>query len=325
MEALLAPEIQVMFMLLQAAGLFSKITSAKTDADQAKSQIEEEKKKAEDKAAELQRALDTITKQQQGERLIPLESIPVTEYRNSPELLAKVEAYEQSIAEHRQQLDALTQRLADNNKMDSVDDLKKNDERVFNALVKVAEKAKPIPLDGIQIAFFGIVSSGKSTMVNSCIGKDVAKTGIGETTTIQQPYKGKGFVIWDIPGRHDKLSYFTLKYLGLWKGLTHRVIFIKESMKLMMTVCELMEALKLRYTIVVNRVEQKEAVSDEEEEAFRQQIRNEVIACNLKKADKKVFFIDAKQPLRFKADWDELLKKLMAMNVVPVEEVDGDE
>ncbi|CAF5067779.1 unnamed protein product, partial [Rotaria sp. Silwood1] len=39
------------------------------------------------------------------------------------------------------------------------------------------------------------------------MGKKVAATGRGETTTEIRPYPGTQFTIWDFPGKNDEVVY----------------------------------------------------------------------------------------------------------------------
>jgi ribosome biogenesis GTPase A len=48
-------------------------------------------------------------------------------------------------------------------------------------------------MDGRNFGFFGIISTGKSTIINKLIGRDVAEVGADETTMKIQPYEGQGY------------------------------------------------------------------------------------------------------------------------------------
>jgi len=97
----------------------------------------------------------------------------------------------------------------------------------FEALLEVASK---IPKSSIanyapnitHHAFFGSTSTGKSTLVNLACGRNVAETGAGETTTTITPYPVDhgGFVIWDLPGKNDAVSYYSADILGLVKCMS---------------------------------------------------------------------------------------------------------
>ncbi len=65
-----------------------------------------------------------------------------------------------------------------------------------------------------------MTSSGKSSMINKLLAKDVAATGIGETTKEVTKYRGFNYNLYDIPGQNDDVSYFSMNYVAFWKGLT---------------------------------------------------------------------------------------------------------
>ncbi|CAF5064753.1 unnamed protein product, partial [Rotaria sp. Silwood1] len=105
-------------------------------------------------------------------------------------------------------------------------------------------------MDGINVAIFGITPTGKSTIINKLLGKDLAAVGSGETTKDIKPYAGVGYRLFDIPGRNDDIQYFTADYISFWK-----------------------DAITLNYDIVVNKFDQ---VPPEEADAFKQQLRQDI-------------------------------------------------
>ena len=139
------------------------------------------------------------------------------------------------------------------------------------------------------------------------------RTGEGETTKDIAPYKSVGFTMWDMPGRHDGLSYFTLEYISMMKGLTKRVVLVRNTVKEMTKVCELLDALNLHYIIVVNRfqVQRKSLETQEERVKFEEQIKQEVKNEKLTYAGERVFFIAATATEKYAEDWQDLYKLLL--------------
>ncbi|CAF0832065.1 unnamed protein product [Rotaria sordida] len=101
-----------------------------------------------------------------------------------------------------------------------------HDKNAKEALIKLAQQAKPIEMKGNNIAFFGLTSTGESTMLDSLLGEKKAATDVGETTLEVTPYSGRNFVLWDIPSRNDEVSYMSMQYISFFKGLTRRLIFL---------------------------------------------------------------------------------------------------
>ena len=145
----------------------------------------------------------------------------------------------------------LTEEL-ERQRITSYEDLQKVDQRAAESLVKLASRTEPYRLGERSFGFFGLTSTGKSTLINRLIGFDTAETGAGETTMEIQPYDGQGYRLFDIPGRNDDQSYFTMEYIALRKGLTGRLVLITPTVKEMTKVFRLLDALNLRYDIVVN-------------------------------------------------------------------------
>lgn len=189
--------------------------------------------------------------------------------------------------------------------IDSFDDLEKFDKKRAEALVKLAQQTEPLQMVGKNFGFFGITSTGKSTIINQILGRNVAEVGACETTKEIQPYDGQGFRLYDIPGRNDDLSYFNMKYIAFWKGLTSRFVVITATVKEMTTVFRLLDAINLRYDIIVNKCD---SVKEEERERFANQIKQQIIDCKLKGVN-NLWFISAQNPSEF-PDWNRMIDYL---------------
>jgi GTP-binding protein EngB required for normal cell division len=160
-------------------------------------------------------------------------------------------------------------------------------------------------MQGKNFGFFGLTSTGKSTIINKLIGENVAEVGSYETTKEIQPYNGQGYRLYDIPGRNDDLSYFNMKYIAFWKGLTSRIIVITVTIKEMTTVFRLLDAINLRYDIIVNKFD---LVKFEEREKFQNQIKQQIIECKLQGVN-HLWFINAENPDEF-SDWNNMVDYL---------------
>jgi predicted GTPase len=181
----------------------------------------------------------------------------------------------------------------------SFDDLSKHEKRRKRNLAKLARRTKTIKREGKNIGMFGMTSTGKSTMVNSLLGKKVADTGVGETTKEITPYQGKGYTVWDAPGRNDELTYSNKKYISFIKGLTRRLILIQCTIK------ENLDLMHLLDDIVVNKFDD---VDEDERRKFQHQIQREISSFGLKRK-KNVFFLSAQYPQMF-PDWLQMVDYL---------------
>ncbi|CAF1586605.1 unnamed protein product [Adineta steineri] len=213
------------------------------------------------------------------------------------ELYKRMEQYQEA---HKTQMEQMTKLLEDlkKKKLTSFEDIAENDKEAKEAIIKLAKEAKPFEMEGNNIALFGRTSCGKSTMLNKLHGKEVAETGKGETTLKIQSYQATDFVLWDIPGKNDEVSYLSLQYISFFKGLTHRIILVTDTLKENSSMMKLLDAIGLNYDIVVNKMDE---CDDEEQPKFREKIKEEVQTLELKGVD-RIFYVSAKFPAQF-PDW----------------------
>jgi small GTP-binding protein len=187
----------------------------------------------------------------------------------------------------------------------SYEELVERDIEAKKALVELAHKAQPIQMNGNNIGFFGLTSTGKSTLLNALSGEKVAETGAGETTTKITPYERTRFTLWDVPGRNDEIVYISMEYISFFKGLTRRLILIQSTVKENSSMMKLLDELNLQYDIVVNKFDN---VDEDERQGLKDQIQREIETLQLKKVN-KVFYVSAKHPQMF-PDWIEMVNSL---------------
>ncbi|CAF3245873.1 unnamed protein product [Rotaria sp. Silwood2] len=228
----------------------------------------------------------------------------VKEYVRDPELLRQIEEYQARNRELMEKYDELYQEIRDNN-ISSFDDLDEHYSKGAEALKRMAAATQPMQMTGVNFALFGITSSGKSTMLNQFLGKQVAATGAGETTTQVQRYDGNGFSLYDIPGKNDEISYFTMEYVAFWKALTARLVLITATVKEMTSVFRLLDAINLKYDIVVNKFDQHQ---EDERDVLKAQIHAEIKQIGLMGVE-NVWFISSKFPQMFD-DWLQMVHSL---------------
>ncbi|CAF1316698.1 unnamed protein product [Didymodactylos carnosus] len=230
------------------------------------------------------------------------------EYVQDPATVAAIQAQEQANAQLRAEYEKV-QQLLEAQKLDSFEKLKAYDQRAADALVQLATQTQAISMEGKNIALFGITSAGKSTIVNKILNKEVAAVGVGETTKEVTPYDGNGYRFYDVPGKNDDLSYFTMQYIGFWKGLTHRLVVVTTTLKEMTKVFSLLGAMGLHCDIIVNKFDLIEDVN--EAEKFKQQILQEVQECEEVQNIDNIFFVSATNPDQF-PDWAKMVQYLTA-------------
>ena len=232
----------------------------------------------------------------------------VREYVQDPQLVQQLAEFQKQNAQLFAQFQELSKRIHDQD-IDTFEDLQKFDKKGADALINLAVQTKALPMDGRNFGFFGLTSTGKSTIINKLIGKDIAAVGAGETTTQIQPYVGQGYRLFDIPGRNDEMSYFSMEYISFWKGLTARLVVVTATVKEMTKVLRLLDAIGLSYDIIVNKFD---TVPYEEREKFKAKIQDEVTQNNLKGVN-RIWFFSAENPKQF-PDWLSMIDYLTKIN-----------
>ncbi|CAF4048834.1 unnamed protein product [Rotaria magnacalcarata] len=203
----------------------------------------------------------------------------VYEYVQDPALVQQLEQIQQQNAYLLHEYEKLRQAISAR-EIHSFNDLQRHDQKGAKELIRLASQTVPLQLDGGRsFGFFGLTSTGKSTMINKLLGSDLAKTGAGETTRQITSYDGSGYRLYDIPGRNDDISYFSMEYVAFWKALTNRLVLITTTVKEMAKVFRLLDAINLRYDIVVNKFD---LVAVNERDTFKQQVQNQICECGLR-------------------------------------------
>ncbi|CAF4371078.1 unnamed protein product, partial [Rotaria sp. Silwood2] len=238
--------------------------------------------------------------------VIPQSDVSQILQETEEEALLRAEAtqYRERHAQLLEQYEKLNEEMK-RKKIDSFETLAEHDKDAMKVFIELARSTEPIPLDGTNIGLFGLTSTGKSTMLNALLGQKVAGTGVGETTTKIKPYNGTKFVLWDVPGRNDEVSYFSMEYISFFKGLSRRLILIQATVRENSSMMKLLDEIGLHYDIVFNKFDK---VEPEEQEAVKNQIQSEIKIIGLKRVD-KVYFVSSKCPNIF-PDWMVMINHL---------------
>ncbi|CAF1358069.1 unnamed protein product [Rotaria sp. Silwood1] len=219
-------------------------------------------------------------------------------------LRAEVTQYRERHAQLFKQYEKLNEEMK-RKKINSFEALAEYDKDAMKVFIELARLTEPIPLDGINIGLFGLTSTGKSTMLNALLGQKVADIGVGETTTKITSYNGTKFILWDVPGRNDEVSYFSMEYISFFKGLSRRLILIQATVRENSSMMKLLDEIGLHYDIVFNKFDK---VEPEEQEAVKNQIQSEIKTIGLKRVD-NVYFVSSKFPTMF-PDWIVMINHL---------------
>jgi GTP-binding protein EngB required for normal cell division len=224
------------------------------------------------------------------------------------ELEKQLEHYQKQHEDELKEMEKLLAQLKAK-KLNSFEDIENQDKQAKEALIRLAKKAKPIGMEGNNIAFFGLTATGKSTILNKLFGQKVAETGIGETTSRITSYKTKDFILWDIPGKNDEVSYMSMEYISFLKGLTRRLILVTNTLKENSGLMKFMDAIGLDYDVIVNKMDlyPKEQIPE-----FCEKIRKEKETIGLKSLG-HIFFVSAEYPKMF-PDWLDMVHYLSILS-----------
>jgi len=153
-------------------------------------------------------------------------------------------------------------------------------------------------MERTNIGLFGVTSTGKSTMINTLLGRRAAETGPGGTTTKITPYKGTNFTLWDSPGQNETVLYFSMEYISFFKSLSRRLILIQRTVNENTFMMRLFDRIGLDYDIVVNKFDQ---VDQYDQAQVKRQIQYEIDILRLKGVS-RLYFVSAMHPQMFN-DW----------------------
>ncbi|CAF2950493.1 unnamed protein product, partial [Rotaria sp. Silwood2] len=228
--------------------------------------------------------------------------------RSTPQATDEATALRAEIDKFREQNSELIQCFQKSNielkrkKIDSFEALIEQDKEMQKIFIELTNLTPPMPMEGNNIALFGLTSTGKSTMLNSILGQKLAETGVGETTKKIVSYPSSNFTLWDVPGRNDEMSYMNMEYISFFKGLSKRLILIEATVKENSSMMKLLDAIQLPYAIVFNKFDKAD---DDEQQQIQQQIEHEHETLGLQKVD-QVFFVSGKFPNKFPG-WQAML------------------
>ena len=170
----------------------------------------------------------------------------------------------------------------------------------------IAQHIPAIEITGRSIGLFGLISSGKSTLVNSLLGRQEAKVGLGDTTTLVTPYQGIGYTLWDAPGYSDEYDYTTgTEQVAFLKALSLRIVVVTATINSIIKFLTLLQQLSLPTVIVVNKCDL--AADTNELLSFKAKIAEELTVHGL---TCDVYFISAVSPSTFTEEWDKLVMRV---------------
>ena len=121
-----------------------------------------------------------------------------------PKLVEELKAYREQNGKLVEQYADIVKKMEEK-KVTTFDELQEKSNAVAADLVRLAKETQPVPMTGNNIGFFGITSSGKSSVVNQLLGPDAdkhAEVGKNETTKAVEKFPARNgqYTLYDLPG-----------------------------------------------------------------------------------------------------------------------------
>ncbi|CAF1002205.1 unnamed protein product [Rotaria sp. Silwood1] len=222
----------------------------------------------------------------------------------NPNLITELIRYREENVESMDKFNELYEKIEEQ-QINSYEDLQRVDQNAAQTLVKLASNTKPLRLGGRAFGFFGLTSTGKSSIINKLLGYDLAKIDARETTKEIQPYEGQNYRLFDISDRNDDISYFTMEYIAFWKGLTKILVLITTTITEMKKIFRLLDTINLRYDIIINKFD---LIPIAKRQEFKKKINQQIRELGLRGVD-HIWYISALNPNQC-PDWLSMVKSL---------------
>ena len=181
-------------------------------------------------------------------------------YTTDPGLVKKNEEQKVQLEEQTSLISSLKKKVEEN-EIKSPNDYKEQMEKSFQQLCNVATN---IPASNITnykdffcVAFYGKVSSGKSSFVNLLMGKKVAEIGPGEITKDITPYIATyaPLCFYDYPGNDEEISYYSADILSLARSMDLACVLFTATIKSNIRYVRLLQALKIPFVTLLTQTD----------------------------------------------------------------------
>ena len=159
---------------------------------------------------------------------------------------------------------------------------------------KVAEiqtsKKTAIP----SVAVVGQNGVGKSSMINSLVGKEVTCTGVVDTTkNVYMCHENSHAQFYDVPGCSDERAYTNLKSIMAMKEMHLIMITYIDRVEHITKLERLVIACKVPYIIVRNKIDEISEAEAKKQNLSRAELLKETYECEKRKVKGDLVFVSA--------------------------------
>jgi len=164
----------------------------------------------------------------------------------------------------------------------------------------------------IHIGMFGVISCGKSQLINALFNeRDKCEVGAGETTQsiTRVGDINASITLWDLPGNSVKFDFLVFEQLAFLKSLSKVCICVNSSLNdpFYDSILKICYRLQQRVLIAITKID---IVEENERDGLKNQIMSEL---NNVYGEAPVFCVSAKKFLAGEhnyAEWNELINEL---------------
>lgn len=177
-----------------------------------------------------------------------------------PETEKKNKEQKEELVKQASLIEELKKKVEEN-EIKNPNDYIQQSENSFNKLCEIASTVPATNLinykDFVCVAFYGEISSGKSSCINLLMESKVAEVGPGEVTKNITPYiapHGK-FCFYDYPGNSEQITYYSANALSMARGMDASCVLVTATIKTNLRYCRLLESMGSPFVVLLTQVD----------------------------------------------------------------------
>jgi len=133
-------------------------------------------------------------------------------------------------------------------------------------------------MDGKKhIGMYGLISTGKSSLINALFGSNQCEVGAGETTVeIKKVGEIFNLVLWDLPGNSTHFNFLVFEQIAFLKSLSKICIVVQSSLNdpFYHDLLKICARIQQNVVIIINKID---LVEENDRAGFKEQIKRELL------------------------------------------------